>query len=279
MTKLIVSTSDFKKWRQSCQGSVALVPTMGNLHAGHVSLVEEAVKEHDVTVVTIFVNPKQFSPGEDFERYPRTLQDDLEALKSIHGQIVVFAPSSPEEIYPDGFATQISLPEISSQLCGKSRPTHFAGVTTVVYQLFAIAKPKTAFFGLKDYQQVKIIERMTKDLRLPVKVKALPIVRDADGLAMSSRNRYLSSDQRPQALLLPKTLQAAKEILQTQGVDACQSFLSEARSQPGWDYLELRQADSLRQIASGDRFFVLAAALFVGQTRIIDNIVVELNVR
>tara|TARA_R110000868_G_scaffold16687_5_gene74186 strand:- start:4065 stop:4823 length:759 start_codon:yes stop_codon:yes gene_type:complete len=252
---------------------------MGNLHAGHVSLVKEAVKEHDVTVVTIFVNPKQFGPGEDFDRYPRTLQEDLEALKEVHGQIVVFAPSTPEEIYPEGFSTQISLPDISSKLCGKSRPTHFAGVTTVVYQLFAIAKPKTAFFGLKDYQQVKIIETMTKDLRLPVRIRALPIIREPDGLAMSSRNRYLSADQRPQALILSKTLQKAKEIMMTQGIDACVTFINESKSQPGWDYLELLHADSLRQISSGDRFFVLAGALYVGETRLIDNLVVELDVR
>lgn len=279
MTKLIVSTSKFLAWRESSNASIGLVPTMGNLHAGHVSLVKEAAKNHDVVVVTIFVNPKQFGPNEDFDRYPRTLQDDLNALKDIHGQVVVFAPNDPKEIYPQGFSTEISLPSLAALMCGKSRPSHFAGVTTVVYQLFAICRPDTAYFGLKDYQQVKIIERMTKDLLLPVKIRTMPIIRDEDGLALSSRNRYLKSEQRSIALTLPHTLDQAVIILKNDGVAACHNFLQEVLNDASWDYLELRQADSLRQAATGDKFFVLVGALFVGATRLIDNRVVELNAR
>lgn len=279
MTKLIVSTSKFLAWRESSNASIGLVPTMGNLHAGHVSLVKEAAKNHDIVVVTIFVNPKQFGPNEDFDRYPRTLQDDLNALKDIHGQVVVFAPNDPKEIYPQGFSTEISLPSLAALMCGKSRPSHFAGVTTVVYQLFAICRPDTAYFGLKDYQQVKIIERMTKDLLLPVKIRTMPIIRDEDGLALSSRNRYLKSEQRSIALTLPHTLDQAVIILKNDGIAACHNFLQEILSDASWDYLELRQADSLRQAATGDKFFVLVGALFVGATRLIDNRVVELNAR
>lgn len=277
MIKLIVSTSELSIWRQNHSGQIALVPTMGNLHRGHVTLVEEAAKNFDTVVVTIFVNPKQFGPNEDFDRYPRTLDDDLKSLENINANVIVFAPKDPNEIYPDGFATEIAVPKLAGILCGKSRPTHFAGVTTVVYQLFTLCRPNTAYFGKKDFQQLKIIERMTKDLHLPVKIVGMPIIRDNDGLALSSRNRYLAPESREQALMLPRTLDQAVTILKENGLSACQSFLSERRTEFGWDYLEILNRDTLQEVKSGDSVFVLAGALFVGSTRLIDNRQVELN--
>lgn len=279
MIKLINSTSEFKSWRSSHQGEIALVPTMGNLHRGHVSLAAEAAQSFDTVVVTIFVNPKQFGPNEDFDRYPRTLDDDLAALKDIDANIVVFAPQDPAEIYPTGFASEIAVPSLAGILCGKSRPTHFAGVTTVVYQLLALTRPNTAYFGLKDYQQFKIIERMTIDLHLPVKIVGMPIIRDHDGLALSSRNRYLSNEERAHALELPMTLDKAKAILLEGGLEACQKFLDDTKRKLGWDYLDARNAQTLQAAHANDNLLLLAGALFVGTTRLIDNRVVEINVR
>lgn len=279
MIKLINSTSDFKAWRDSHSEEIALVPTMGNLHKGHVSLVQEAAQNFKTIVVTIFVNPKQFGPNEDFARYPRTLDDDLAALKNVAAEVVVFAPKDPSEIYPEGFTTEIAVPSLAGILCGKTRPTHFAGVTTVVYQLFALTRPNTAYFGLKDYQQFKIIERMTIDLHLPVKLVGMPIIRDHDGLALSSRNRYLGNEERSHALELPMTLDKAKAILLEGGLKACQAFLSETATKMGWDYLEVRNARTLQPAQTNDNLLLLAGALFVGTTRLIDNRVVELNAR
>jgi len=252
---------------------------MGNLHSGHLSLVEQSVKENECTVVTIFVNPKQFGPGEDYEQYPRTLDDDLEKLKTLDGDIIVFAPKDNSEIYPEGFQTQIALPELSKILCGKSRPTHFAGVTTVVYQLFTLVKPELAYFGQKDYQQVKIIERMTKDLRLTAHIKMLPIIRDHDGLALSSRNQYLNDNQRQDALILPRTIEQLSSVLNQEGLSAVLSQINDITKNPVWDYLEILEANSLRAPQSGDKFFVLVGAVFMGKTRLLDNKIVELNVR
>lgn len=279
MIKLIASTSEFISWRNSISRSVGLVPTMGNLHSGHLSLVEQSLKENECTVVTIFVNPKQFGPGEDFEQYPRTLDEDLKKLETLHKDIIVFAPKDNSEIYPEGFQTQIALPELSKILCGKTRPTHFAGVTTVVYQLFTLVKPDLAYFGQKDYQQVKIIERMTKDLRLNTSIKMLPIVRDHDGLALSSRNQYLNKKQRQDALLLPRTIEHLSSVLVQEGLSAVLSQINEITKSPVWDYLEILEAKSLRAPQSGDKFFVLVGAVFMGKTRLLDNKIVELNVR
>ncbi len=279
MIKLIASTSEFIEWRNSISRSVGLVPTMGNLHSGHLSLVEQSLKENEFTVVTIFVNPKQFGPGEDFEQYPRTLDEDLKKLETLHKDIIVFAPKDNSEIYPEGFQTQIALPELSKILCGKTRPTHFAGVTTVVYQLFILVKPDLAYFGQKDYQQVKIIERMTKDLRLNSHIKMLPIVRDHDGLALSSRNQYLNKKQRQDALLLPRTIEHLSSVLVQEGLSAVLSQINEITKNPVWDYLEILEAKSLRAPQSGDKFFVLVGAVFMGKTRLLDNQIVELNVR
>lgn len=252
---------------------------MGNLHSGHLSLVEQSLKDNEYTVVTIFVNPKQFGPGEDYEHYPRTLDDDLEKLRTLEGDIIVFAPKDNSEIYPEGFQTQIALPELSKILCGKSRPTHFAGVTTVVYQLFTLVKPELAYFGQKDYQQVKIIERMTKDLRLTAHIKMLPIIRDHDGLALSSRNQYLNDNQRQDALILPRTIEQLSSVLNQEGLSAVLSQINDITKNPVWDYLEILEAKSLRAPQSGDKFFVLVGAVFMGKTRLLDNKIVELNVR
>lgn len=279
MIKVIASTSEFLSWRQSHQAPVALVPTMGNLHLGHVSLVAEAAKNYKTVIVTIFVNPKQFGPNEDFARYPRTLADDLKALESIAADIIIFAPKDPKEIYPDGFASEITVPSLAQILCGKTRPTHFNGVTTVVYQLFSLAQAQSAYFGLKDYQQFQIIKRMCVDLRLNIKLVGMPIVRDHDGLALSSRNRYLSPEQRQQALELPQSLDQAQSILLDQGVLPCQEYISKQLQTGTWDYLELRNAETLQEIHQSDSVCLVAGAMFVGTTRLIDNRLVELNAR
>ncbi len=279
MIKLIASTSEFLEWRSSYSGYLGLVPTMGNLHQGHLNLVKKSLEENDTTVVTIFVNPKQFGPNEDFNQYPRTLEEDLEKLSTLKGQIMVFAPKDTQEIYPEGYATEIALPSISKILCGHSRPTHFAGVTTVVYQLFALAAPDQAYFGQKDYQQVKIIERMTIDLRLKIDIKTIPIVRDTDGLAMSSRNQYLSAEQRIKALLLPQTIETLTNSLKEEGLKATLSCIKDIIKDPMWDYLEVLHAETLLPPKESDKFLVLAGAIFMGKTRLLDNRVVELNVR
>ncbi|NBV42719.1 pantoate--beta-alanine ligase, partial [bacterium] len=200
------------RYRNKVQRTVGFVPTMGALHDGHISLIESARRDTDYVIVSIFVNPGQFGPNEDFDRYPRTIDADIQKLEAA-GVDMVFLPST-NAVYPEGYrqATRVFVPDLSRRLCGKHRPGHFEGVTSVVIRLFNLIRPHKAFFGEKDFQQVTIIRKMSQDLALPIDIVGCPIVRDADGLAMSSRNRYLSPEERIVATSLIASLRAGVHL-------------------------------------------------------------------
>ncbi len=257
---------------------LGLVPTMGALHEGHLSLVREARSRAAEVAVTIFVNPTQFGPNEDFERYPRTLERDLELLQSA-GASHVFAPEA-SEMYPAGERTRVHVSGLTAALCGPHRPGHFDGVATIVSKLFAVAGECVAVFGRKDYQQLKVIERMTRDLLLPVEVVGLCTLRQSDGLALSSRNAYLSPEERERALGIPRALSAAVAAFaageRRAGALRAAALPFLERANLRLDYLTLADADALVPIAddapSGERA-LLAVAGFMGKTRLIDNVV------
>ena len=254
---------------------VGLVPTMGYLHAGHVALLEAARSRCAVLVATIFVNPTQFGPGEDLCSYPRDLDGDL-AKCAAAGVDLVFAPPA-DEIYRPGHRTTVAVQEVAAPLCGASRPGHFAGVATVVLKLLHLVRPQLAVFGRKDYQQLLVIQQMVRDLDLDdIEILGVPTVREADGLALSSRNAYLSPEQRRQALALPHALDAASAAYATGTRDARQIeavALGCLSAEPALrvDYLEVRDAADLSAVQDLDRPAVVAAAVFVGRTRLIDN--------
>lgn len=253
---------------------IAFVPTMGFLHEGHASLLREGRKRGDVLVLSIFVNPIQFGPTEDLERYPRDMEGDC-AIARDCGVDSVFTPTAAE-MYPAGFQTSIRVNELAMPLCGASRPGHFDGVATVVSKLFNIVLPDAALFGKKDFQQLAIIRRMTSDLALPVEIIGMPIVREADGLAMSSRNAYLSPPERQSALCLSRAVRTVRERYAT-GEHTADTLLASARelilAEPAAviDYLELRNADTLEPVATATDTTLMALAVKIGATRLIDN--------
>lgn len=279
MSVLLKTVSELERFRQTLRPdqSIGLVPTMGKLHEGHASLIKRSLTENDLTIVTIFVNPKQFGPSEDFESYPRTLLDDQKLIDSLGGNVAIFAPASPSEIYPEGFATAIAVNgPLTKVLCGASRPGHFEGVTTVVYQLFALTKAHRAYFGQKDYQQLQVIKRMTKDLRLGVEIVALPIARTAEGLALSSRNQYLSESERIQALELAKELRALQSAWLEHGTEEAMNLREEIlKSQNSWDYLEILDGEDLTPVKKSSKIILFAGARFFGRARLIDNLILE----
>ncbi|TVP90209.1 MAG: pantoate--beta-alanine ligase [Pseudomonadaceae bacterium] len=255
---------------------IGLVPTMGNLHAGHIALVRTALTRGDFVVVSIFVNPMQFGPNEDLDSYPRTLAEDQAKLLDA-GAHLVFAPNA-KEIYPDGLDghTQVSVPVVSEGLCGGSRPGHFDGVATVVSKLFNIVQPDLAVFGEKDYQQLAVIRKMTQDLSLPVHIVGEPTCRAEDGLALSSRNGYLTPEERQVAPLLFQQLQQVAAAVQggrsdyAAIIETARKNLVAAGFRP--DYLDLRDADNLAAIGPDTQTGVALAAVFLGKTRLIDNL-------
>lgn len=255
---------------------VAFVPTMGNLHAGHVSLIEAARRHGDRFVASIFVNPMQFGPNEDFAHYPRTPAQDARMLAEA-GCDLMFMPDVIE-IYPNGSqrATRVEVPGLSSILCGEFRPGHFEGVATVVAKLFHIVEPDVAVFGEKDFQQLTVIRRMVADLCMPVSVIAAPTVREPDGLAMSSRNQYLSDEERAKAPLIHQTLLAAVERLRAGGRDFGQIERAgtEALARAGFrpDYFAVRRADDLGDPDANTRHLVVLTAARLGRARLIDNL-------
>jgi len=254
---------------------IGFVPTMGALHEGHLSLVRAAKRKCHVVVVSIFVNPTQFAPGEDFTRYPRTFDADCTALEKEKIDFL-FAPSA-EEMYPPGATTYVKVEEIADRLCGRSRPGHFRGVATVVSKLFNIVQPDFAFFGLKDAAQFAVIRRMVRDLNIPVEIVGCPIVRESDGLAMSSRNVYLSGEERRQALVLSRALKNVEESFHagecdTQKLIALAKQVIAAEPAVRLDYFEIVDPDSLKPLSTiGDQPALAAVAAFVGNTRLIDN--------
>jgi len=262
------------KWRRAGE-RIALVPTMGNLHAGHLDLVRRAREQADRTVASIFVNPLQFGPKEDFAAYPRTLEADQQQLDSA-GTDLLFAPAV-EEVYPGGqtLQTRVEVPGISDILCGASRPGHFTGVATVVCKLFNMVQPDLAVFGEKDFQQLMVIRRMTIDLSLPVEILGAPTVREPDGLAMSSRNGYLSAEERKIAPRLQQTLQAAAAALQRgEEVAAAELRATADLTATGFqpDYFSVRRAADLEAPGPDDRELVILAAAYLGRARLIDNL-------
>ncbi|MDD9941352.1 MAG: pantoate--beta-alanine ligase [Myxococcales bacterium] len=281
MTETVHAAADIRKrcdaWR-AAGARVGLVPTMGALHSGHLSLIE-AVRGHGAgpVVVSIFVNPLQFGAGEDLDAYPRTLEADLARLRELKVDLV-FAPNGAE-MYPDGFQTSVSVNRITSRLEGEERPTHFQGVTTVVNKLFNIVGPCVSAFGQKDYQQWRVLCRMVQDLCMPIEVIGCPIVRESDGLAMSSRNRYLSEGQRKRATGIFRGLRAAQDAFM-RGERSTSKLLAAARapvaaSFDAVDYVSLADAEDLSPIVDDQirRATVLLAAARLGETRLIDNTV------
>lgn len=254
---------------------LGFVPTMGALHEGHLSLVREAKQQCEIVVASIFVNPTQFGPNEDFSKYPRTFERDSELLKN-EGVDFLFAPSA-EEMYPKGAVTWVTVEGLSDKLDGKSRPGHFRGVTTVVSKLFHIVEPDIAFFGQKDAVQLVLIRRMVRDLNMPVEIVGCPIVREADGLAMSSRNAYLSAQERKSVLVLYRSLQEIKKSFES-GERTSSKLLAAGmeifKQEPAvrLDYLEIIDPETLDPLMSVERQALVAVAAYVGTTRLIDNL-------
>jgi len=257
---------------------LGLVPTMGALHEGHLSLVRTARQRCDSVAVSIFVNPAQFGPTEDFSKYPRSFERDCQLLE-VEGVNIVFAPSA-DEMYPPGSATFITVEGLSEKLCGESRPGHFRGVTTVVAKLFNIVQPDLAVFGQKDSAQAVIIRRMVRDLNFDVEIVVCPIVRERDGLAMSSRNAYLNPQQRKQALVLYRALMRV-QFLSDKGEKDARKLIAAAlevmREEPGvrLDYFEVVDRETLDPVADTSKGALVAGAAFVGTTRLIDNILLH----
>lgn len=258
---------------------VGFVPTMGALHEGHASLVRQAVAECGFVVVSIFVNPLQFGPTEDYDRYPRTLDEDVSLLREI-GAHAVFAPSV-SEMYPEPQRTFVDVEEVSEGLCGASRPGHFRGVATVVTKLFNIVAPDVAYFGQKDAQQAAVIRRMVRDLAMPIEIRVGATVREDDGLALSSRNAYLSAEERKAAPVLYRALQRGKQLIEAGERDAARvrsAMMELIASEPlaRLDYCEVVDAESLSQVSYIEGDVLLAVAAYFGATRLIDNMPVPL---
>jgi pantoate--beta-alanine ligase len=279
--KLVRSIAEMRALCRSARSRgerLALVPTMGALHEGHLSLVRTARQKSDLVTASIFVNPTQFGPREDFAKYPRALETDCAFLER-EGVELVFAPWV-EEMYPQGAVTWVVVEGLSERLCGKSRPGHFRGVTTVVAKLFHIAEPDLAFFGQKDAAQVAVIHRMVRDLNMPVAIEVCPIVREPDGLAISSRNAYLAAHERHSALVLYRSLMQVRKRFES-GERNSASLVAAAKQVFGvdpavrMDYIEVVDPETLEPETSVTKRTLVAVAAFVGQTRLIDNILLE----
>lgn len=276
--KVISSIEEIKKIKRD-NISIGFVPTMGYLHEGHISLIKKAKEENDIVITSIFVNPTQFGPNEDFEKYPRDESRDLQKCEE-NGCDIVFLPQV-DEIYPDSFLTFVQVEELGKGLCGKSRPTHFRGVTTVLTKLFNIVKPDRAYFGQKDAQQLVIVKKMVEDLNMDVEIIGCPIVREADGLAISSRNTYLSPEERNDALFLNKSLKLAKNLIENgeKNISIIKNEMKEtilSGNNNSIDYIEFVDTKTLNPVSEIKDKVLIAIAVKVGKTRLIDNIVVEL---
>lgn len=258
--------------------SIGFVPTMGYLHEGHQSLIQRAVAENDKVVVSVFVNPMQFAPAEDLESYPRDLDADVR-LCTETGADLIFHPE-PEEMYTDGFCSFVDMNGPTAELCGKSRPIHFRGVCTVVSKLFNIVTPDRAYFGQKDAQQLAVIKRMVQDLNIPIEIIGCPIVREADGLAKSSRNTYLSAEERKAALILSKTIFMGQELVKNglhdaRELKALMRKSIEAEPLARVDYVEVVNFDDISVKDTISDNTLVAMAVYIGKTRLIDNFIVE----
>ncbi|NQT10620.1 MAG: pantoate--beta-alanine ligase [Desulfobacteraceae bacterium] len=279
--KVIIRTTEMQEYSERMRSvgkTIAFVPTMGFLHEGHLPLIKEGRKLGDNLVVSIFVNPSQFSPEEDFESYPRNFDNDLKLLQK-EGVDVIFYPDK-NDLYQDGFQTYVELENLPKHLCGISRPIFFQGVATVVTKLFNIVKPHIAIFGRKDYQQLVIIRRMARDLNFDIKIVGFPTVREPDGLAMSSRNTYLTPEQRINALSLYKSLKQSKKLVES-GIKDAKRIIDAAytliKSHPETviDYIAICDPETLADMETIDRPALMALAVNVGKTRLIDNMILK----
>ncbi len=258
--------------------SVGLVPTMGYLHEGHKSLIDAARKDNDRVVVSIFVNPMQFGPNEDLASYPRDLEKDA-ALCKAAGVDLIFHPQ-PEEMYAPGFCSYVDMNGLTTQLCGKSRPIHFRGVQTVVLKLFHIVTPDRAYFGQKDAQQLAVVKRMVRDLNVGTEIIGCPIIREADGLAKSSRNTYLNKAERQAALVLSRSLNAGRALVEngeTSAQAVRDAIINEIEKEPmaKIDYVDVVSFDTITPVETIQGSVLVAIAVFIGKTRLIDNFMVE----
>lgn len=280
----IVSTveevrSQVKEWRkEGC--TVGFVPTMGYLHEGHMSLID-AAGENDKVVVSVFVNPMQFGPNEDLASYPRDLEHDAKLCEE-HGVDLIFHPT-PEEMYGDNFYTYVDMNTLTQELCGLSRPVHFRGVCTVVAKLFNIVTPDKAYFGQKDAQQLAIIKRMVKDLNMPLTIVGCPIIREEDGLAKSSRNTYLSPEERKAALVLSRSIFLGKELVENGECDCTKiiaAMTAEIKKEPlaKIDYVKIVDLDTMQRVEKIEGGILTAIAVYIGKTRLIDNFMYETGV-
>ena len=258
--------------------TVGFVPTMGYLHEGHKSLMQAARANNDKVVVSVFVNPMQFGPNEDLESYPRDFEKDSALCESV-GVDLIFHPD-PEEMYADGFCSYVDMNGLTTELCGKSRPIHFRGVQTVVLKLFNIVKPDRAYFGQKDAQQLAVIKRMVKDLNVDTEIVGCPIVREADGLAKSSRNTYLNPDERKAALILSRSLKLGRKLIENGETDAkavikaiTDSINTERLAQI--DYVDVVDFDTITPVDRIGKSVLVAIAVYIGKTRLIDNFIIE----
>jgi len=279
--KIIKSIAEMQNWaaRARRQGySIGFVPTMGALHQGHLSLIRRARRENDAVIASLFVNPLQFGPKEDLKKYPRTLAKDLALLKKERADIV-FVPSA-EAMYGSGYTTTIRVPSLDGILEGATRPGHFEGVATVVAKLFHIVQPTRAYFGQKDYQQVRVIGRLIKDLNLPIRLVACPTIREADGLACSSRNRYLSAREREEAVKLYQALFLGRELVSEKIMTTAAQLVARLHQifsripKCKVDYLAVADPETLEPMKKIRRPALLLAAVRIGKTRLIDNIVI-----
>jgi len=266
-----------KEWRKAGL-SIGLVPTMGYLHEGHASLIRKAVEQNDRVVVSVFVNPTQFGPTEDLEAYPRDFEKDARLCEEL-GADLVFHPE-PEEMYAPDFCTWVDMDVLSKTLCGKSRPIHFRGVCTVVSKLFHIAVPDRAYFGQKDAQQLAVIRRMVRDLNMDIEIVGCPIIREEDGLAKSSRNTYLSPEERKAALILSKSVFLGEEMANAGEKDACvikKAMIDKIESEPlaQIDYVEIVDGVSMQPVDRIEGPILAAIAVYIGKTRLIDNFILS----
>ncbi len=282
VAKTIESVRGLVKAARSAGKKIGFVPTMGALHIGHISLIEAALKDCDFVVVSIFVNPTQFGPGEDFEKYPRPLKADLEICEKV-GVDVVFVPT-PEQMYPGKNIIWVNVEKLTETLCGRSRPGHFRGVTTVCAKLFNIVAPDVAFFGQKDAQQAIVIKRMVADLNVPLEIVVCPTVREPNGLAVSSRNKYLTEEQKQEASYIYKSLQKCREMIDAGTKDAGK-IIGEMRKvlnqvpEIEIEYVSIVDAESLQGINHIAGTVLTAVAVRIGTARLIDNILVDTGKR
>jgi pantoate--beta-alanine ligase len=266
-----------KSFRKETHGTVGFVPTMGFLHEGHISLVRQSVKDNDMTAVSIYVNPTQFGPNEDFQAYPRDLERDLKMLEKEHVDMVFFPPNS--EMYPDDYCTWVDVEKITDRLEGEIRPGHFRGVATIVTKLFNIVQPDKSYFGQKDAQQALVIRRMVKDLNMNLEVIIMPTLREKDGLAMSSRNTYLNPDERKAATILYKSLLLAKQLKEkgeTKSDTIRSQMESLIKSEPlaKIEYISIANTQTLEELSSLQSESLVSMAVRIGKTRLIDNIII-----